>query len=209
MADFLGFMRKSSRVKISVRSLRKLIIAMDPALNSVLSADLKYELKILLGDNLFRLNGDGPSMLQELRVVCEAFDGYVCGNVLPQISLTSLIRHSRLSKVTLDLWEKATMPIQILSRVVDDLPTHASLDIIFGTSGNVPKELETFDRAVMERYERGKASDGERPPTTYLVIEILPSDSNEAAKQEVQKNLRRHVLRQSIHKGYLVIKNCI
>ncbi|SJL14739.1 uncharacterized protein ARMOST_18207 [Armillaria ostoyae] len=51
MADFLKLIRKSSRVKISVRSLRKLIVVMDPTLNSVLSADLKYELTALLRDN--------------------------------------------------------------------------------------------------------------------------------------------------------------
>ncbi|KAK0437638.1 hypothetical protein EV421DRAFT_1973692 [Armillaria borealis] len=76
MADFLKLILKSSRVKISVRSLRKLIIVMDPALNSVLTADLKHELAALLRDNLFRRSGEAPSKLKELRVVCEAFDGY-------------------------------------------------------------------------------------------------------------------------------------
>ncbi|KAK0216456.1 hypothetical protein EDD85DRAFT_995888 [Armillaria nabsnona] len=186
MVDFLKFIRESSRVKISIRSLRKLIIVMDPMLNSALSADLKYELTTLLGDNLFRCSGEAPSRLKELRVVCEAFDGYVSGNVLPQISLTTLIRHSRLSKVTLDLWEKPTMPIQLLGRIVDDLPTHASLDTIFSTSGNVPKELEVLDGAITER-----------------------SVSNEVAKREAQEYFKNHVWRQSIHKGYLAIKDSI
>ncbi len=74
--DFLKFIRKSSRVKISVRSLRKLIIVIDPMLNSAFSADLKYELTALLRDNLFRHSRGAPQRLKELRVVCEAFDGY-------------------------------------------------------------------------------------------------------------------------------------
>ncbi len=74
--DFLKFTRESSRVKISVRSLRKLIVVMDPMLNSALSAELKHELTTLLRDNLFRRSGDAPRRLKELRVVCEAFDGY-------------------------------------------------------------------------------------------------------------------------------------
>ncbi|KAK0219244.1 hypothetical protein IW262DRAFT_1298321 [Armillaria fumosa] len=209
MADFLKLIRKSPRVKISVHSLRKLIIAMDPTLNPVLSADLKYELTVLLRDNLFRRSGDAPSMLKELRVICEAFDGYISGNVLLQISLPSVIRHSRLSKVTLDLWEKPTMPIQLLSRIVDGLPTHTSLDIIFATCGNVPKKLEALDSEFMERYEKGRPSDGERPPTTFLVIEIPPSDSNEVAKHRARKNFKKHVLPQSIRKGYLVIRDSI
>ncbi|PBK61386.1 hypothetical protein ARMSODRAFT_1008775 [Armillaria solidipes] len=186
MADFLKLIRKSSRVKISVRSLRKLIIVMDPTLNSVLSADLKYELTALLRDNLFRRSGEAPSKLKELRVVCEAFDGYISGNVLPQVSLATLIRHSRLSKVTLDLWEKLTMPIQLLGRIVDGLPTHASLDIVFSTSGNVPKELEVLDGAITER-----------------------SASNEVAQRKAQENFKKFVWRQSIHKGYLAIKDSI
>ncbi len=76
MIDFLKFIRESSRVKISVHSLRKLIVVMDPMLNSALSAELKYELTTLLRDNLFRRSGDAPRRLKELRVVCEAFDGY-------------------------------------------------------------------------------------------------------------------------------------
>ncbi|KAK0488292.1 hypothetical protein EDD18DRAFT_1359563 [Armillaria luteobubalina] len=209
MADFLRMMRLSSRVKISVHSLRNLIVAMDPTPNSVLSVDLKHELKALLRDNLLRRSGDASSMLKEVRVVCEAFDGYICGNVLSQISLTSLIRHSRLSKITVELWEKPTIPVQLLSRIVGGLPTHASLCIIFATSGNVPMELKDLDRAILERYEKGRPNERERPPTTDLGIEILPSDSNEIAKHRARENFREHILRQSIRKGYLVIRDSI
>ncbi len=76
MVDFLKLIRKSAQVKISVDSLQRLIIVMDPTLDSAPSADLKYELTTLLRDNLFRRSGDAPSRLKELRVVCEAFDGY-------------------------------------------------------------------------------------------------------------------------------------
>ncbi len=101
------------------------------------------------------------------------------------------------------------MPIQLLGRIVDGLPTHALLDIIFSTSGNVPKELEVLDGAIMERYERGRPTLGERPPTAFLVIEIYRSVSNEVAKRKAQENFKKHVWRQSIHKGYLAIKDSV
>ena len=101
------------------------------------------------------------------------------------------------------------MPIQLLSRIVDDLPTHASLDIVFSTSGNVPKELEVLDAAIVQRYERGRPSEEERPPTTLLVIEIHQSDSNEAAKYKARMNFKKYVLRHDIRKGCLVIRDSI
>ncbi len=73
--------------------------------------------------------------------------------------------------------------------------THALLDIIFSTSGNVPKELEVLDGAIMERYERGRPTLGERPPTAFLVIEIYRSVSNEVAKRKAQENSKKHVWR--------------
>ncbi|SJL14741.1 uncharacterized protein ARMOST_18209 [Armillaria ostoyae] len=78
------------------------------------------------------------------------------------------------------------MPIQLLGRIVDGLPTHASLDIVFSTSGNMPKELEDLDGAITER-----------------------SASSEVAKRKAQENFKNRVWRQSIHKGYLAIKNSI
>ncbi|KAK0454199.1 uncharacterized protein EV420DRAFT_1695655 [Desarmillaria tabescens] len=136
-ANFLRMIRKSSNIKFSVSNLQRLMAVMKPTVNSVLSVGIKHELAILLRDNLFRPIGEPRSRLKELRIICEAFGRYTPGNQLAQVSLTSLIRHSALSNVTLDLWQNSAMPIELLSRIVDLWPTDASLNIVYSTQGKI------------------------------------------------------------------------
>ncbi|KAG7443705.1 uncharacterized protein BT62DRAFT_1033178 [Guyanagaster necrorhizus] len=94
MVDFLKMIRESSRIKFSVRHLRKLVIDLAPTSNFLLSAELKYEIATLLRDNLSRSVEEPRSKLQELRVICDAFDGYSDSGRLAEFGNAGPVSHN-------------------------------------------------------------------------------------------------------------------